>query len=76
MFSILLMNRGSEITFFEVPELIKQSRKKKKSNMIRIGPPTHPGEMLLEEFLKPLVISQVDLAAKLAVSYVRINELI
>jgi len=32
--------------------------------------------MLLEEFLKPLVISQVDLAAKLAVSYVRINELI
>ena len=76
MFSILLINRGSEITFFEVPELIKQSRKKKKSNMIRIGPPTHPGEMLLEEFLKPLVISQVDLAAKLAVSYVRINELI
>ena len=47
--------------------------------MIRIptnGPPTHPGEMLLEEFLKPLGISQVELAAKLAVSYVRINELI
>ena len=47
--------------------------------MIRIptnGPPTHPGEMLLEEFLKPLGISQVELATKLAVSYVRINELI
>ena len=47
--------------------------------MIRIptnGPPTHPGEMLMEEFLKPLGISQVDLAEKLAVSYVRINELI
>jgi len=47
--------------------------------MVRIptnGPPTHPGEMLLEEFLKPLGISQAELAAKLGVSYVRINELI
>lgn len=26
------------------------------------GPPTHPGEMLMEEFLKPLDISQVELA--------------
>ena len=47
--------------------------------MVRIptnGPPTHPGEMLLEEFLKPLGISQAELAAKLGVSYPRINELI
>jgi len=47
--------------------------------MVRIptsGPPTHPGEMLLEEFLKPLGISQTELAAKIGVSYPRVNELI
>ncbi len=40
------------------------------------GPPTHAGEMLLEEFLKPLGMSQVELAHRLGVSYPRINELI
>lgn len=40
------------------------------------GPPTHPGEMLLEEFLKPLGISQVELARLIGVSYPRVNELI
>lgn len=47
--------------------------------MVRIpthGPPTHPGEMLLEEFLKPLGMSQADLAQKIGVSYPRVNELI
>lgn len=47
--------------------------------MVRIpthGPPTHPGEMLLEEFLKPLNVSQTELAEKLGVSYPRVNELI
>jgi len=47
--------------------------------MVRIpkyGPPTHPGEMLLEEFLKPLSITQSEVAEKLGVSYPRINELI
>ena len=47
--------------------------------MVRIpknGPPTHPGEMLLEEFLKPLKITQSQLADKLRVSYPRVNELI
>ena len=47
--------------------------------MVRIpkyGPPTHPGEMLMEEFLKPLKISQSELAEKLGVSYPRVNELI
>jgi len=39
-------------------------------------PPAHPGEMLLEEFLKPLGMSQAKLAERLGVSYVRINELI
>ena len=47
--------------------------------MVRIptsGLPTHPGEMLLEEFLKPICMSQTELAAKIGVSYPRINELI
>jgi addiction module HigA family antidote len=40
------------------------------------GPPTHPGEMLIEEFLQPLGISQVELAKLIGVSYPRVNELI
>ncbi|MGH7513409.1 MAG: HigA family addiction module antitoxin [Gemmatimonadales bacterium] len=39
-------------------------------------PPTHPGEMLWEEFLKPLNISQTDFAHRIGVSYPRLNELI
>jgi len=39
-------------------------------------PPTHPGEMLLEEFIKPLNITQTRLAQKLGVSYPRLNEII
>jgi addiction module HigA family antidote len=38
--------------------------------------PTHPGEMLLEEFIKPLNISQTQLAEWLGISYPRLNELI
>ena len=39
-------------------------------------PPTHPGEMLLEEFLKPLGITQSDFADRLGVSFQRVNEII
>lgn len=39
-------------------------------------PPTHPGEMLLEEFIKPLNLTQTELALKLGVSYPRLNEII
>jgi len=39
-------------------------------------PPTHPGEMLLEEFLFPLGLTQSELAKRIGVSYPRINELI
>ncbi|MCV6608982.1 MAG: HigA family addiction module antitoxin [Campylobacterales bacterium] len=38
--------------------------------------PTHPGEMLLEEFLKPMNITQRDLANAIGVPYQRINEII
>lgn len=39
-------------------------------------PPTHAGEMLLEEFLKPLGISQSAFAIRLGVSFPRLNEII
>lgn len=39
-------------------------------------PPTHPGEMLLEEFLKPLGISQSAFAIRLVVSFPRLNEIV
>ncbi len=38
--------------------------------------PTHPGEMLREEFLKPLGITQKELADSIKVPYQRINEVI
>ena len=38
--------------------------------------PTHPGEILLEEFLQPLDMSQRELARRLGVEPRRINELI
>lgn len=37
--------------------------------------PTHPGEMLLEEFLVPMGISQRELADAIHVPYQRVNEL-
>ena len=42
----------------------------------RNRPPTHPGEMLLEEFLRPLGMTQTDLANRIHVSYPRVNEII
>ncbi len=38
--------------------------------------PTHPGDMLLEEFLKPMALSQRDLAEGIHVPYQRVNELV
>ena len=38
--------------------------------------PTHAGEILNEEFLKPLEISQSQLAAAIGVSFRSINELV
>jgi len=38
--------------------------------------PSHPGEILLKEFLEPKGLSQVQLAQKMGVSLQRINTLI
>jgi addiction module HigA family antidote len=39
-------------------------------------PPTHPGEMLLEDFLKPLELTQTEAAKRLGISFVRLNEIV
>lgn len=39
-------------------------------------PPTHPGEMLMEEFLTPLGVSQSAFAKAIDVSFPRLNELV
>ena len=39
-------------------------------------PPIHPGEILLEEFLKPLNLSQYRLAKDMSVPARRINEIV
>jgi addiction module HigA family antidote len=38
--------------------------------------PTHPGEMLLEEFLMPMGLTQRELADAIHVPYQRVNELV
>ncbi|HEX8391856.1 MAG TPA: HigA family addiction module antitoxin [Longimicrobium sp.] len=45
-------------------------------NLPIYGPPTHPGEMLLCEFLEPMGMSQAEFARRIGVSYVRLNELV
>lgn len=50
-----------------------------EASMVRIpthGAPSHPGEMLLEEFLNPMGLSQRDLAEGIRVPYQRVNELV
>jgi len=59
----------------------RRSGPKVKSALVRrrlprARPPTHPGEMFLEEFVKPLGISQSALAVRLGVSFPRLNEII
>jgi len=38
--------------------------------------PTHPGEILLEEFLRPMELSQVELARRMGVPIQRVNTLV
>ena len=44
--------------------------------MVRIPthrPPTHPGEVLVEDYLKPLSMTQVQLAERIRVPFQRVN---
>jgi antitoxin HigA-1 len=38
--------------------------------------PTTPGEMLVEEFLKPLGLTQTEFARRIGVTYARLNEIV
>ena len=47
--------------------------------MVRIPthrPPPHPGELLREEFLEPLGMTQTELAAAIDVPFQRVNDLV
>jgi len=47
--------------------------------MVRVPthrPPTHPGEMLLQEFLEPLGLTQTELAARMEIPFQRVNSLV
>ena len=39
-------------------------------------PPTHPGEMLLKEFLEPLGVSQVEAATRMGIPFQRLNGIV
>jgi antitoxin HigA-1 len=76
---VLVLRRWklSIITKFQVNHRFKNNHK--VINMTRIPThrsPTHPGEMLLEEFLLPLCLSQRDLAYAIHVPYQRVNEIV
>ena len=63
--------RGHDLTLLqELQERLVERRLPKHR------PPTHPGEMLLAEFLKPLGVSQSAFAIRLGVSFPRLNEII
>lgn len=38
--------------------------------------PTHPGEMLLEEFLKPAGVSQAEAAKRMRIPFQRLNSIV
>jgi addiction module HigA family antidote len=45
-------------------------------NVPKYREPTHPGEMLREDFLKPMRLSQRELADALFVPFQRVNEIV
>ncbi len=59
--------------------LWKDSVRGEENIMVRVPtnrPPTHPGAALREDFLPDLGITQVELAARLKMSFRRLNEII
>ena len=60
----------------EVPEMSKSLIITKDENMLKKLEPITPGEVLLEEFLKPLEITQSQFAKDLNVPANRISQII
>ena len=48
----------------------------KRSRIPKERAPTPPGALLLEEFLKPLEMTPSELAERIRVPYVRVNEIV
>ena len=65
--------KSKPLTTTKRPISIKPLVRRRLPTMV---PPVHPGEMLLEEFLKPLGISQSAFAIRLGVSFPRLNEIV
>jgi addiction module HigA family antidote len=42
----------------------------------KLRPPTHPGQMLLKEFLEPMRLTQSELARRLKWPYARLNGIV
>ena len=59
-----------------MPVLNEFSLRRTQDMVAKSRKSTHPGEILLEEFLKPLGMSQVELAGKMGVPIQRVNTLI
>jgi len=61
----------------EVEKAIKEGKRFPAVDILEMElPPVHPGEVLREEFLKPLKITQTQLAKELGVSFRAINEIV
>ncbi len=59
-----------------MPSAAKTTTANQRRRLPTHRPPTHPGEMLLEEFLKPLGITQLEAAARMGVPFQRMNTLV
>jgi addiction module HigA family antidote len=76
------VNQQYRVTFGLLKETplkygVKTTIRKQGATMIPTHrAPTHPGEMLLEEFLKPMQMTQVVAAAKMGIPVNRLNEVI
>jgi antitoxin HigA-1 len=53
-----------------------RARQSRRRRLPQSRPPTHPGEMLLEEFVKPIAVTQSELATRLGISLPRLNGIV